>query len=258
MCFTYRIKILLNVIFAIHPVICLEHIAQIFHLSSFFFFFFFLPIMTRSHWRWWCALRPVFLYHCMWPPVWSPFQWQGGGLSCPRPYDQTRHVIPAHHRLLAVELASLVLIREAYCQQEISVSETEATSGKILGREARSLRVLVLSPVGQGQGRGSSYLLRVWTPWSSAQFWQEMNSSPSGTEETCPPEITHACKSINTSFFHFFPKFRMTLCRVNGVTHPAGLSSSLPVECVFIYLNFPFSLDVLYNKGFGNMQKHQN
>lgn len=112
--------------------------------------------MTRSQWRWWCALRPVFLYHCMWPPIWSPFQWQGGGLSYPRPYDQTRHVTPAHHRLLAVELASLVLIREAYCQQEISVSETEATSGKILGGEARSLRVLVLSPVGQGQGRGSS------------------------------------------------------------------------------------------------------
>lgn len=63
-----------------------------------------------------------------------------------------------------MELASLVLIREAYCQQEISVSETEATSGKIMGGEVRSLQVLVLSPVGQGQGRGSSYLLRVWTP----------------------------------------------------------------------------------------------
>ena len=49
----------------------------------------------------------------------------------------------------------------------------------------------------------------------------------------------------------------MALCRVNGVTHPAGLSSSLPVECVFMSLNLPFSLDVLYYKRFGNMQKHQ-
>ena len=157
-----------------------------------------------------------------------------------------------------MELASLVLIREAYCQQEISVSKTEATSGKIVGGEARSLRVPVLSPVGQGQGRGSSYLPRVWTPRSSAQFWQEMNSSPSGMVETCPSEITHACKSTNVLFFHFFPKFRMAVCRVNGVTHLAGPSSSLPMECVFMSLNFPFSLDALCYKRFGNMQKRQN
>ena len=37
MCFIYWFKILLNVIFTIHPVICLEHIAQIFHPSFLFF-----------------------------------------------------------------------------------------------------------------------------------------------------------------------------------------------------------------------------
>ena len=47
----------------------------------------------------------------------------------------------------------------------------------------------------------------------------------------------------------------MTVWGVSGVTHLAGLSSSLPLQYLFTHLNFPFSLDALYYKRLGNAQK---
>lgn len=206
--------------------------------------------MTRSQWRWWCALRPVFLYHCMWPPVWSPFQWQGGGLSYLRPYDQTRHVTPVHHQTLAVELASLVLIREVYCQQENwIVSETEATSGKIMGGEARSLQVQVESC--RSRTRQGQFLLAQSVDSTKLCSVLAGNELLSFRNRGDMP-WDHTCLQIHKCIvFSFFSQIQDGTVQSEWSYPPGRAILFLPVECIFMSLNFSISLDTLYHKRFG-------
>lgn len=120
------------------------------------------------------------------------------------------------------------------------------------GVRGQILQVLVLSPRSRTRQGAVPTCLECDSTEASAQFWQEMNSSPSGIEETCPPEITHACKSINALFFHFFPKFQDGTVQSEW-SYP--LRQGYPLlylwECIFMSLNFSISLDTLYHKRFG-------
>lgn len=204
-------------------------------LFSFSLFFFFLPITAGSQSGWWHAFRPMFLYHCMRPPVLKSFPVTGWRFAT---WDRMIRLVTSHPSVSSGFGSGSWLLCFWSGKHIVNRKYLSARQRRLRARAWEERPDLCEScPVLSPQGRSNSCLLRVWTQWNSAQFWQEASCPRSGTVETCFPEITCSCKLINT-FFSFFSKFRMTVWRVSGVIHLAGRSSLYPYNVYLFTLTF--------------------